>query len=68
MTTRQCLKTFQKNTHQVWLVQFSPDGHTLVSGSEDQAVKLWDSETGQCLTTIKSYRNWVAAIAFSPDY
>ena len=31
----------------VWLVVFSPDGKTLVSGSVDQTIKFWDVLTSK---------------------
>lgn len=30
-----------------WSVAFSPDGHTLVSGSSDRTLQRWSTETGQ---------------------
>lgn len=30
-----------------------PDGMTIVSGSKDKTVKLWDSHNGSCLMTIE---------------
>ena len=30
----------------VWSVAFSPDGTRIVSGSIDNLVKIWDTETG----------------------
>ncbi|MGH3793154.1 MAG: WD40 repeat domain-containing protein [Pseudonocardiaceae bacterium] len=29
------------HTHTVHAVAFSPDGHTLATGSDDQTVQLW---------------------------
>ena len=30
----------------VWFVTFSPNGKCIVSGSDDNLVKIWDTETG----------------------
>jgi WD40 repeat protein len=48
-------------------VTFSPDGRHLASGSQDQTVRLWDVNTGQCLKTLAGHTNWVSSVAFSPD-
>jgi WD40 repeat protein len=48
-------------------VAFSPDGRTLVSGSDDKTVKLWDAATGQERATLKGHRGEVYSVAFSPD-
>jgi WD40 repeat protein len=38
-----------------------------MSVSEDQTLKLWDTQSGHCLRTLDGYSNWVLAIAFSAD-
>nr|WP_302480992.1 hypothetical protein [Nostoc sp. TCL240-02] len=35
---------------------FHPNGQNLVSGSQDETIKLWDVETGECLQTLRSPR------------
>jgi tetratricopeptide (TPR) repeat protein len=48
-------------------VAFSPDGQRVASGNVDQAVRIWDSETGQELFALQSHAGGVASLAFSPD-
>ncbi|KAE8132424.1 hypothetical protein BDV38DRAFT_287740, partial [Aspergillus pseudotamarii] len=48
-------------------VAFSPDGCTLVSGSRDHTIKLWDTMTGTERQTLKGHSSWVKSVAFSPD-
>jgi WD40 repeat protein len=40
------LRTLSGHKGGVWAVAYSPDGTRIYSGSEDQTVKVWDSETG----------------------
>src|SRR5262249_45835640 len=48
-------------------VAFSPDGKTVVSGSIDRTVRLWDVATGQSLRTLQGHTDAVESVAFSPD-
>jgi WD40 repeat protein len=54
--------------HTSWVrsIAFSPDGKTLVSGSEDQ-VRLWEVSSGQCLMTLQGHTSAVRSVAFNPD-
>ncbi len=46
---------------------FSPDGRRIVSGSEDNTLRLWDAETGAALMTLNGHQDGVSSCAFSPD-
>jgi WD40 repeat protein len=48
-------------------VPFSPDGQLLVSGSEDQNIKLWRAADGGLLRTLKVRFGGANFVAFSPD-
>ena len=48
-------------------VSFSPDGNTIVSGSQDGKVYLWDANTGAHRQTLTTNVQWVSSVAFSPD-
>ena len=42
----------QEHQRSVRALLFTPDGATLISGSADETIKLWDSRTGDCLATL----------------
>ena len=55
------------HTKAVNSVSFSPDGQYMVSGSEDNTVRLWSVESCELLRTMKGHTSYVTSVAFSPD-
>ncbi|KAF9069544.1 WD40-repeat-containing domain protein [Rhodocollybia butyracea] len=56
------------HTNAVNSVAFSPDGTSIVSGSADSTVRIWDRSTGeQICPSIKGHSDGVASVAFSPN-
>lgn len=48
----------------IWAVDVSADGKTVITGSGDQTVKLWDATTGKIIGSV-SERSPVSCVAFS---
>ena len=48
-------------------VAFSFDGIFLVSGSDDETVKLWDVQTGGVVKTFSGHTDWVWSVSISSD-
>jgi WD40 repeat protein len=61
------MRTFPGHTGFVEAVAFTPDGKTLVSGSADGTVRLWDALTGKQRRSFEVSGDQVGAVACSPD-
>ncbi|MDJ0606009.1 WD40 repeat domain-containing protein, partial [Microcystis sp. M53602_WE12] len=61
------IRTLKGHDGSVNSVNFSPDGKTLVSGSDDGTIILWDVETGKEIRTLKGHDGSVNSVNFSPD-
>ena len=54
-------------TKDVNCLTFSSDGTSLVSGSQDSSVKLWDLQTGGVVKTFSGHTDAVLSVSISPD-
>jgi len=45
----------------------SPNGETLVTGSSDRTIQVWQCQDGKILQTLTGHTDTVTAFAFSPD-
>jgi WD40 repeat protein len=55
--------------HRWWVrsVAISSDGETLVSGSRDKTIKIWNLKTETLVNTLTGHDLWVRSVAISPD-
>ena len=50
------------------VVALSPNGTRMVSGGDDNTVRIWDAETGEPVgEPLQGHEDWVRSVAFSPD-
>jgi WD40 repeat protein len=47
-------------------VVYSPDGKNIASGSGDKTIKVWNAQTGQCVSTLSGHNDPVRSVCFSP--
>jgi WD40 repeat protein len=48
-------------------LSYSPDGRRIASGSMDNAIRLWEAETGEAILTLAGRSSWARSVAHSPD-
>ncbi|KAJ3227709.1 hypothetical protein HDU81_006529 [Chytriomyces hyalinus] len=53
---RKCLRTFMGHSKAVKAIDFSNDGRKFLTCSYDKWIKLWDTETGQCIRSFTTRR------------
>ena len=58
--------TIEAHESAVQSVAYSPIG-VLASGGADRLVKLWDATSGELVRSYRGHRDFVSAVAFSPD-
>lgn len=51
---KELLRTYSGHTKSVSDISFSPDGTQFLSASFDRYMKLWDTETGTCVSRFKT--------------
>lgn len=71
LTGQAISSSIQGHKEWVWALAVSPDGHRLVSASEDGSLRLWDIEASGAIRPrtppMEKHMGPVRAVAFSPD-
>lgn len=63
------LSLLNKNGHiaNVLAVAISQDGKFIASAGKDNTIKVWNSDSGELLHTLRNHRDWVSSIAISSN-
>jgi Tol biopolymer transport system component len=61
------LMTLSGHSGAVTAVAFAPSGRTLVSGSTDKSLKIWDASSGQILKTLTGDTETISSVAYLPS-
>lgn len=64
-TSDQTLLTLRGHDRWVTSVAFSPDSKRILSGSDDETLKVWDSHSGKLLLTVREINSAVTYIIFA---
>jgi WD40 repeat protein len=60
-------ETVGRHAAAVWDCSFSPDGTFFATASRDRTVKLWDTESGTDVTTLRGHDGEVGACEVAPN-
>lgn len=67
-STGKLIKELKGHTMDIEALAFTSNGFTLISGSDDGAIKAWDVKTGENIWTVeKTYGGGLHSLAISPD-
>ena len=61
------LRTLTGHSHWVQAVEVTADGKRVISGSDDNTVKVWNLETGEEQFTLSGHSGYVRAVAVTAD-
>ena len=65
MTPRKA--SLRGHERETWSVGFSPDGRTIVTGSDDGTLRLWAASSGELIETLGPFESTVVSCRISPD-
>jgi WD40 repeat protein len=55
----KCLRVFEGHTNSIACVELTADDRFAISASEDDALRIWDAQTGECVRLFKGWRNTI---------
>jgi WD40 repeat protein len=55
------------HTEPIRSVAFSSDGSQIISGSDDNTVRVWDAVSGEAKHTLSGHTSLITSVAFSPE-
>jgi WD repeat-containing protein 48 len=58
---------FNSRWSQVNDVQLCCGGKNLISASSDTTVKVWNAHKGFCMSTLRTHKDYVKALAYAKD-
>jgi WD40 repeat protein/serine/threonine protein kinase len=61
------IRRLEGHTGNISSVAFSPDGTQILSGSQDNTLRLWDICTSSCVRRFEGHTSWVLSVAFARD-
>lgn len=67
LPTATSIKSLSGHTDTVWTIAAAPDAQTLVSGSFDRTVRVWNRRTGALLHVLSGHTDAVRSVAVSRD-
>jgi WD40 repeat protein len=65
-STKICdlVSSFHGHGGSIWALDRHED--LLFTGSYDKTIKLWQSKTGSCISTIRAHNSWVSSVNYDP--
>lgn len=63
----QILEAIDNESNPVMAIAIAPNSHTVATVNADNAIEIWNLETGTHLQSFQGHANWILSLAFSPD-
>lgn len=64
MRSGECIRTYVGHTHTVSFVVFNDDESRLISSGWDKTIRIWNTDTGDELNTLRAHSSWVNAVLY----